>query len=612
MDLITVDFETYYDKDFSLSKMTTEAYIRDPRFEVIGVSVKVNGNETDWYSGDNPGRFLNSIKWDNKAALAHNMAFDGAILSWRFGIKPAFLFDTMSMARPFHANGCGVSLKALAQEYGLQAKGDAVLHALGKRRKNFSPYELQAYAEYCIGDTDITYALFQILKQKLNATELHTINTTLKMYTEPTLVLDKSLLETHLVAERERKAKLLAKLGGEQVRKLIMSNPKFAEILMALGVDPPTKLSPTTGKITFAFAKNDRDFLALQEHPDPKVQTVVGARLGTKSTLEETRTESFIGISERGTLPIMLNYYGAHTGRFSGGDKVNLQNLPRKGALRGAICAPEGHSLIPCDLSQIEARMLAWVAGQTDLVEAFAAKRDVYSEFATDIYGVKVTKADTEKRFTGKTCILGLGYMTGAEKLRHTLAIGQGGVKVSVEPGEAKRIVHLYRTKNHRIVAFWKLCDHAIQCMHNKTEYDLMPGVLSVDAQGIRLPNGMYLTYPGLRPSAEGRGWEYISDMRMHRRNPDNGWTKLYGGKLCENIIQALARIVIVEYMNKVAKHYRVVMQVHDEIISSVPDEKVETARAFIEKVMRVPPKWAPGLPVDCESGVGKNYRDAK
>lgn len=318
MDLITVDMETFYDREYSLSKLTTEAYIRDPRFEVIGVSVKVNDNETDWYSGDRPDRFLNSIDWSNKAALAHNMAFDGAILSWRFGIKPAFLFDTMSMARPFHANGCGVSLKALAQEYGLQAKGDAVLHALGKRRKDFSPGEMQAYADYCIGDTEITYQLFQILKQKTSPLELHTINTTLRMYTEPMLILDKPRLEAHLVAERERKEKLLAKLGGEQARKLIMSNPKFAELLMALGVDPPTKLSPTTGKITFAFAKNDQDFLALQMHENPRVQTVVAARLGTKSTLEETRTEKFLEMSDRGPLPVPLMYYGAHTGRFSG------------------------------------------------------------------------------------------------------------------------------------------------------------------------------------------------------------------------------------------------------------------------------------------------------
>ena len=610
MDLITVDFETYYDKDFSLSKMTTEAYIRDPRFEVIGVSVKVNGNEADWYSGDRFDRFLGSIKWSNKAAVAHNAAFDGFILSHCFNIRPAFWFDTMSMARPFHANGCGVSLKALANHYNLQAKGDEVVQALGKHRKDFSEKELEAYANYCINDTNITFDLFNILKNKLPSAELQLINTTIKMFTEPTLVLDKPLLEAHLVAERQRKAKLMAKLGGDTAKSLIMSSPKFADVLRTLGVEPPTKTSPTTGKQTYAFAKNDQDFLALQMHEDPRVQAVMAARLGTKSTLEETRTESFIGIADRGPLPIMLNYYGAHTGRFSGGDKVNLQNLPRGGALRKSICAPEGHTLITCDLSQIEARILAWISGQSDLVEAFSQGRDVYSEFASDVYGVTVTKADKLRRFVGKTSILGLGFRVGADKLRDTLAIGQGGVKVEVSPDEARRIVQVYRIKNHRIVAFWEMCRHALHNTYAGTSFDIVPGVLSADAQGIRLPNGMYITYPGLKQT--GNDYEYIADMRMNRRNPDNGWTKIYDGKVCENIVQALARIVIVEYMNRIAKRYRVVMQVHDEIIVSVPTDVVGDARQWIEQVMKTPPRWATGLPVDCESGTGTNYGDAK
>jgi DNA polymerase I-like protein with 3'-5' exonuclease and polymerase domains len=610
MDLITIDTETYYDKEYSLSKMTTEQYIRDPRFEVIGVAIKINDQEVDWYSGSNVARFLRSIDWSNKAALAHNAAFDGFILSHHFDIHPAFWFDTMSMARPFHANGCGVSLKALAKEYGLQDKGDEVVHALGKRRTDFTPAELERYATYCIGDVQITYDLFRKLREKLPAPELRTINTTIKMFTEPSLVLDKARLEAHLDAERKRKEKLLAKLGGDKAKTLIMSNPKFAELLLALGVDPPTKLSPTTGKITYAFAKNDQDFLALQEHENPRVQAVVSARLGTKSTLEETRTESFIGISERGPLPIMLNYYGAHTGRFSGGDKVNLQNLPRGGALRKSICAPEDHTLITCDLSQIEARILAWGAGQTDLVEAFRNGEDVYSKFASDTYGVPVTKADKEKRFVGKTCILGLGFRVGAPKLQTTLAIGQGGIKVDIPDEEARRIVKLYRLKNHRIVAFWELCKHALNTIHAGSEFDMVPGVLRADAQGIRLPNGMYITYPKLK--LEGNDYQYVSDMRMHRRNPDNGWTKIYDGKVCENIVQALARIVIVEHMNKIAKHYRVVMQVHDEIIVSVHSSIVNEARQHIEQIMRTPPKWAPDLPVDCESGIGANYGEAK
>jgi DNA polymerase len=405
LDILTVDFETFYDREYSLSKMTTESYIRDPRFEVIGVAVKLNGHETDWYSGENFGRFLNSTDWTTKAALAHNAAFDMSILSWHFGIRPGFIYDTMSMARPLHAGTIGVSLKALSSHYGLQAKGDEVIHALGKRRADFSPDDLIRYAEYCKGDVDITYALFAKLLPHFNKTELKTIDTTIRMFTEPVLQLDSQLLTSHLAWEKARKDKLLEKIGGEKGKSILTSNPKFADLLRALGVEPPMKVSPRTGQQTYAFAKNDKDFLALKEHPDWRVQTVVGARLGTKSSLEETRTEAFLKMSQRGALPIMLNYYGAHTGRFSGGDKVNLQNLPRGGKLRQSICAPEDHALVAGDLSQIEARILAAIAGQDDLVSAFAEGRDAYCEFASSVYGKQIVRTDERERFVGKTCL---------------------------------------------------------------------------------------------------------------------------------------------------------------------------------------------------------------
>lgn len=413
MDLVTIDFETYYDKDYSLSKMTTEAYIRSPDFEVIGVGVKVNDYPTDWYSGDNPGKFLNSLDYKNKAILCHHTAFDGAILSWHFGIKPKLWLDTLSMARPLHNIMVGGSLAKLTSYYGLGKKGDEVVNALGKRKVDFTTEELARYASYCINDVDLTHALFNKLKRGFPVEELMAIDLTLRMYTEPRIMLDKGLLETHLEAVRTRKRGLLSDighgLGGEQaVKDMLMSNPKFATYLKSLGVEPPTKNSARTGKETFAFGKTDKAFTDLLEHPDDRVQGLVAARLGTKSTLEETRTEALIGVHERGPLPIMLHYYGAHTGRFSGGDKLNLQNLPSrdgKNTIRRALLAPEGHVLIACDSSQIEARTVAWVAGQADLVQAFREKRDVYSEFATEVYGRTISKGDKVERFVGKTCI---------------------------------------------------------------------------------------------------------------------------------------------------------------------------------------------------------------
>jgi len=435
MDIVTLDFETFYAKDYTLSKMTTEAYIRDDRFEVIGVSVKVNDNPTDWFSGDMEatGRFLNSLDYSDKAILCHNTVFDGAILSWHFGIKPKFWFDTLSMARPTHQSTVGGSLKNLALAYHLGEKGTAVVDAFGKRRTYFTPAQLANYGEYCVNDTEITYKLFKKLKVGFPVKELMVIDQTIRMYTEPVVELNWRKLERHLSTERERKLTLLNKLGNgdpEAAKKKLMSSVRFAALLAKAGATPPTKISPTTGKETFAFAKTDQGMKDLLRHPSPVVRAITEVRLGVKSTIEERRTERLIDVAKRGTLPILLNYYGAHTGRFSGGDKLNLQNLPSRenNVIRTTLCAPDGHKFIACDSAQIEARLLAYIAGQADLVQAFREGRDVYSEFASLVYGRKVDrkrkevdadgkefKPDEKEGFVGKTCIA-----EGTEVLCHT------------------------------------------------------------------------------------------------------------------------------------------------------------------------------------------------
>jgi len=624
MDIVTIDFETYYDRQYSLSKMTTEAYVRDPQFEVIGVCVKVNDYPTDWYSGDDVGKFLNSLDYSDKAILAHNTAFDGAILSWHYGIKPKFWFDTMSMARPLHNATVGGSLKALASHYKLGQKGDEVFNNMGRHRKDFTPEELDRYAAYCVNDVDLTYELFQILKYKVPVSELMVIDQTLRMYTEPVIQLDTDVLAQHLEKVKADKRKLiedlsLKGLSEEKVKKALMSNQIFAKLLDTVGIEPPMKTSLRTGKQTYAFAKTDKEFTGLLEHPDPRVQNLVAARLGTKSTIEETRTENLMKVAERGALPIMLNYYGAHTGRFSGGDKLNLQNLPRNGAIRSALTAPIGEVLIACDSSQIEARMVAYISGQDDLVQAFREGRDVYSEFASEIYGKKVTKADKVERFVGKTCILGLGYGMGHVKFRNTLALGQGGISVDIDENEAQRIVRLYRQKNHKIVSLWNKCGHALTTMvaggsGNITE------LLPFDSNGIILPNGLRIQYNALRQTPDG--FEYIADARTYRKlakaRVSSGeqiaidWTRIYGGKVTENVVQALARIVVAEQMASIGQSYHVAFQVHDEIIISCLEEDKAHARQLVEDRMSRPPRWARDLPVACESGVGYNYGDAK
>jgi DNA polymerase len=626
VDIVTIDFETYYDKEFSLSKMTTESYIRDPRFEVIGVGVKVNDHQTDFYSGDNVGRFLNSLDYSKRAILCHHTAFDGFILSHHFGIKPRFWLDTLSMARPKHSITVGGSLKALTDYYSIGVKGDEVINALGKRRADFTADELARYASYCCNDVEITYKLFMELRRGFPASELRIIDQTLRMFVEPQLVLNKPLLEKHLENVINKKASLVEALGldctEDEAKKMLMSNQLFANYLESCGVSAPLKTSPATGKATYAFSKTDRGFTDLLEHPDERVQAAAAARLGVKSTLEETRTRSLIGVAERGPLPILLNYYGAHTGRFSGGDKMNLQNLPRSGALRRSLCAPEGKMLIACDSAQIEARVVAWVAQQNDLLDAFREKRDVYSEFATEVYGRKVTKADKIERFVGKTCVLGLGYGMGADKFKATLAIGQAGLRVNIELDEAKRIVQLYRSKNHKIASFWNRCNTALTHLVSKRDFALVehtPAIELID-DGIKLPNGLAIRYPLLTNANDG--YAYAADARVYREavkdrvlgkdlNTDK-FIRVYGGKVTENLVQALARIVVAEQMIKIGERYKVVLQVHDEVVILCDKEEVDEAKAYMLEVMSTPPTWAPDLPVACEADHGENYGECK
>jgi len=405
VNIITLDFESAYGGDLGFAKQTTEEYVRDPRFEVIGVAVQVNDGEPEWFSGDaiEVCQFLKGFDWEHSLALAHNAVFDGFILSERFGITPKGWLDTLSMGRALHGTEVGGSLKVLAQYYGLGEKGTEVHNFINYFRKDFSDEELTAYGNYCKNDVALTWALFQAMSADFPPTELRLIDLTIRMFTEPVLQLDRNVLSHHALWIKAKKEQVL----GSFDKDVLMSNDKFAALLRVLKVEPPKKISPVTGKEAYAFSKTDEAFKALLDHEDPNVQAVVAARLGTKSTIEESRTERFIGIANRGALPVPLRYYAAHTGRWGGDDKVNLQNLPRTSALKKAIIAPDGYMMIDSDSSQIEARTLAWLAGQDDLVEAFERGEDVYCIMASAIYGRTITKADKEERFVGKTTILG-------------------------------------------------------------------------------------------------------------------------------------------------------------------------------------------------------------
>ena len=604
MNILTIDFETYYSREFSLTKVTTEEYVRSPEFEVIGVAVQVDDGKPEWFSGDGESmhQFLTRYDWANSLALAHNAPFDGAILKWVYGLSPKGWLDTLSMGRALHGTEVGGSLKVLAQHYALGEKGTEIENALGLYRADFSPEQLERYGDYCKNDVALTWELFGQMSKGFPKVELRLIDLTVRMFTEPVLRLDGDVLDDHLEAVKDLKAKAL----GVYEKGDLMSNQKFAIMLQAAGAVPPMKVSPTTGKETFAFSKTDEEFKALLEHPNPVVQMLVAARLGTKSTIEETRTERFIGIAERGALPVPLRYYAAHTGRWGGDDKLNLQNLPRNSALKKAIIAPDGYMMIDSDSSQIEARTLAWLAEQDDLVDAFDRGEDVYKIMASAIYSKDVTEITKDERFVGKTTILGCGYGMGAKKFQAQLK----NFNVAIDLDEATRIIDTYRATYPKITELWKSAASALKAILQKQQTTLGRGdVLKIEgSSGILLPNTLYLRYPNLRllENEEGKT-ELVYDTKKGKAIIP---TRIYGGKVIENVCQALARIVIGEQMLMVAKKYRVVMTVHDAIACIVPTAQVETAMEYVEMCMRTRPSWGMELPLNCEAGYGESYGD--
>jgi len=610
--LLTIDFETYYDRDFSLSKISTEEYLRDPRFEVIGVAVKDDDAPTQSFTGSRreTKEWLDQFDWENTAACAHNAVFDAAIMAWHFGIYPKVWLDTMSMAQAVVGTRQRVSLDALTKHFKIGTKGTEVLNTLGKKRKSFTHVEMERYMEYCRNDVDLTYALYNRLyyfrgnedpiHEIFPLEELKLIDLTIRMFTQPVLEVDVPMLEEHLQKIKEDKLELLMLAGLS--KDTIMSNNKFAEALTTLGVIPPKKTSPTTGKQTWAFSKTDEAFRDLLDHHDVRVQTVVSARLGVKTTIEETRTERFIEIGGRGPLPVPLKYYAAHTGRWGGSDKLNMQNLPSRdnaSKIKQSLRAPEGHVVISCDSSQIEARTLAWLAEQDDLVEAFANKQDVYKLMASKIYGIPVEKITKPQRFFGKTVILGCGYGMGADKFHAMLNLNPD---TNIDLKEAERIIKVYRDSNKNITKFWRKANDAIEWMAGHTGGVLgRNNLIEVANDSLILPNTMRLEYMNLRHGGDSYMYSTVRELEV----------KIYGGKLVENIVQALARIVVGSQMVRISKKYRPILTVHDAVSIVVPASESEEAEAYVQECMRWVPKWAEGLPVDCEIGCGPTYAES-
>ena len=653
--ILTIDFETYWDsKSFTLSKLTTEEYIRHGLFHAFGMGVHVFGSDapTQWIRGDDLPEFLSGIDWGRTAVLAHNAQFDIAILSWRYNVRPAFIFDTLSMARALRGVEVGNSLARLAGDFGLPPKGTAVYSTDGLT--HISADTEKELADYCAHDVFLCEEIFKRLVAGYPASELRLIDMTLKMYTEPVLQLDKLMLVNAIEEEREMREELLTRLGVTDAA--LASNGQFAELLRTLNVEPPTKKKKPTVKtphpkgVNFAFAKTDAMFQAMLNGSNEDVALLCEARLKVKSTTERTRAQRFLEISQRGPLPVPLSYYGALSGRWtaSKGSAINMQNLKRGSFLRKAIMAPEGHQLVVGDLSQIEPRVLAWYADYEEMLDIFRSGADPYAAFGAQMFNIPGMTKDShpDLRQSAKSALLGAGYglgwasfaqqlltgFLGAPPVRYNKdfarKLGVDGVYVQkfvdwednikkmaeishtcttkellIHCVAAKKIIDIYRSTAHPVVSFWDMCSGLIDSALAQGREFRYKCIVFRKGE-IELPNGMKLLYPDLRQVKDDKGrnqWVYGQDA-----------TKLYAGKITNNVVQATARIVMTDGMLRVAKSYPVKGTVHDELIAVVPDAEVEYAKTWVLAQMTMEPRYMPGIPLNADGGAHRRYGLAK
>lgn len=619
-----IDFETYYDRDYSLSKLTTAEYVLDNRFEIIGVGLILGGALPVWFSGtlEYLRGILSRIPWDRTRVIAHNAIFDGSVLEWRLGFKPAAYACTMMAARPFVAPFTGrANLDTVMQHLGIGKKGTAVHNFAGRRRESFTPIELKEYGDYCCNDCWGSVQAHERFATMLPDDEFELIDLTIKKFTRPKLLIDRNAVATRLSNIQTEKQYLLDRLAKQGISKTkLTSRPQFAALLEARGVEIPKKISPANGLETFAFSKQDAPFMELLTHDDEWVRDLVEARLKFSSNMEETRLmrlASLAGLTTESLLPVPLLFYGAHTGRFSGMDKINLQNLPRikflsdgktpdpdSGWLRRSIVAPRGYVLIAADLSNIEARIVATLAQQWDMVEAFRTGSDLYSSFASRIYGRPINKKDDpDERFVGKTCILGLGYGMGWLKFWKQMILAK---RKDIDQRRATEIVYLYRETYRHIPQLWTELGQLLSRTRDPSAMFVW-GPLTFLHQRIVLPNGMPIIYPDLRLTTDGL---VFTNYRQGSSGTPNG---LWGGAITENVVQALARIVLTRAELKLARAgLRAVLQVHDELVFCVPERFASACRKAIDLALTAPVDFLPRLPVACEIGVGQSYAECK
>lgn len=607
---LAVDFETYFGTGCNVRDLGISQYVKHPEFEVLTMSYKTPHMEaphclvghkaiSDFFAEIRP--YAEQI-----TLSAHNTMFDGYIASKLYGFIPGFYICTLSMAAAQLQQFCGLSLDEVARFLGVTQKKQGVLGNIrNKRWHDLTAEEQIALIEYNDVDVQAHVEILDILKVGFPEPELRIIDMVMRMFCDPMLVADAELAREVYEEEKRAKAELIAKSGYP--REVFTSKPKFGALLRELGYTVPQKLNPK-GETIDALAKQDIGFIALEEQAedDPQLKMLLDTRKRVNSNIVETRAKAVIARSDE-PVPIAIRYCAAHTMRFGGGDKFNPQNFPNKTRIRNTLCAPPGYKLVIVDAAQIEARVNAWLAGQYHLIEQFANGEDVYSIFASRLFGVKVTKATHYKeRYIGKTCILGLGYQMGAERLRDELKIGRGGPSLTLPLAECQRYVHAYRSEYDQIVQQWyTLNDLLYVLLPNSGKIEVYRDLLQLEPGRVYMPNDLYLYYPGMFCTVnEATGWVNYAFTPYGASEPVN----MFGGKFTENIVQSLARTITTGHMLELSSAYRPVLMAHDEIVLCVPERQAEAAFHDAIEVMSAPPDWAAGLPLEAEGCISDFY----
>lgn len=622
MNNLFLDYENFWDVKYSLTTqgMSYTDFILDERFQIHGASVAIDKEDPYFLKEPDLRRFFEDIDGHEMRLVCHNMLYDGFITTHNY-IPFKEYFCTLAMLDAIYQGGIGVGLdEAMKTLLGMEGKSDIIKRLKGVRTEDITPEqwdELIVYANY---DLEATQKLYYMFAKCLPAQEHQIMDIILKMFVHAKLQFDeKTLTEAVKEADDDRNSRIANALAYGTTEEELKGNKTFPALLERMGYEVPMKPSPSVEDAMIpALAKTDAKFQEMLESSDEKLRALVEGRLAVKSTQATTRAYRFLKLHEElGKLPVAYNYARAHTWRLSGANKINCANLKRGSKLRTCIIAPKGYRLAVVDASQIECRTDGHIAGQDSLMELFRAKKDPYNDLASVIFGRPIDRKfedadgncpDFFEGFIGKTATLGLGYYMGGKKFKWTVdskAKTDLGLDIDFPIDEAYRIVSLYRQKNWKITAFWDHCDNMLHAMLNDENMTWQSYETILEVRGkenkIYFPNGTWLYYPGL-------DWSDGQFTYLKRRKGRYITKYLYGGLVCENIVQKMSRDITSGHMVEIAERYPVVMHTYDENIALVPEKEADEAVEWMIDIMEKPPVWAASLPLAAEGGHAREY----